>query len=98
MNKPVFSKRSLVCVSVLTLTFSLSPFFTHAEETQVKGAMITTPTNKHSDVAQGAVEDTLKACLARIPDKASTGQRMLAERTCQGEEAIRKTNHGGPQF
>lgn len=64
----------------------------------MKGAMITTPMDKHSVVAQGAVEDTLKACLARIQGKASAGQRMLAERTCQGEEAIRKTNHGGPQF
>jgi hypothetical protein len=98
MNKQVFAKRSFLGASVLTLTFSLSPFLTHAEESQVKGAMITVPTNTQSDVAQGAVEDSLKACLARIPDKASAGQRMLAERTCQGEEAIRKTTHGGPQF
>lgn len=98
MNKQLFAKRWFLCASVLTLTFSLSPLLTHAEETQVKGAMITAPTSTQSDVAQGAVEDSLKACLARIPDKATVGQRMLAERTCQGEEAIRKTTHGGPQF
>ena len=98
MNKQVFAKRSLLCVSALTLTVLLSPGFTHAEETQVKGAMITTPMDKQSELAQGAVEDTLKACLARIPDKASLGQRMLAERTCHAEEAVRKTNHGPPQF
>ncbi len=98
MNKQVFAKQSFLCVSVLTVTFSLSPFLTHAEDTQVKGAMITAPTNRQNDVAQGAAEDSLKACLARIPDTASAGQRMLAERTCHGEEAIRKTTHGGPQF
>jgi hypothetical protein len=98
MRTHVFVKRSLLCSSVLLLAFSLSPFSTHAEETHVKGAMIAAPLDKHSDVASGAVEDTLKACLARIPDKASVGQRMLAERTCQGEEGIRKTNQGAPQF
>jgi hypothetical protein len=77
---------------------SLSPLFIYAEDTQVKGAIITVPTNKESDVASGAVEDTLKACLARIPEKASVGQRMLAERTCQGEEGLRKTTHGAAQF
>lgn len=98
MNKQLFAKRWFLCASVLTLTFSLSPLLTHGGETQVKGAMITAPTSTQGDVAQGAVEDSLKACLARIPDKATVGQRMLAERTCQGEEAIRKTTHGGPQF
>jgi hypothetical protein len=83
---------------MLLLASSLSPSFTHAEEAHVKGTMILPPTDKESEVASGAVEDTLKACLARIPAKASVGQRMLAERTCQGEEEIRKTNHGPPQF
>ena len=98
MRTHVFVKRSILCSSVLLLAFSLSPFRTHAEDTHVKGAMITAPLDKHSDVASGAVEDTLKACLARIPDKASVGQRMLADRTCQGEEGIRKTDQGAPQF
>ncbi len=98
MRTHAFVTRSLLCSSVLLVAFSLSPCPTHAEETHVKGAMITARPDKHSDVASGAVEDTLKACLARIPDKASVGQRMLAERTCQGEEGIRKTNQGAPQF
>lgn len=98
MRTYVFVKRSILCSSVLLLAFSLSPFCTNANDTHVKGAMIAAPLYKHSDVASGAVEDTLKACLARIPDKASVGQRMLAERTCQGEEGIRKTNQGAPQF
>ena len=93
-----FLQRSVWYVSVLLLGTLLSPFFIHAEEGQVTGTMILPPTNKLSEVASGAVEDTLKACLARIPDKASVGQRMLAERTCHGEEMVRKTNQGPPQF
>ncbi|MCE3223365.1 MAG: exported protein of unknown function [Nitrospira sp.] len=98
MRMYVFVKRSVLCSVVLLLGSSLSPSFIHAEDGRVKGAMILAPAEKLSDVAAGAVEDTLKACLARIPEKASMGQRMLAERTCQGEEGVRKTNQGPPQF
>ena len=93
-----FLQRSVLYASVLLLGSSLSPFIIHAEEGQVTGTMIFTPTDKLSEVASGAVEDTLKACRARIPDKSSVGQRMLAERTCHGEETVRKTNQGPPQF
>ena len=41
-------------------------------------------------VAAGAVEDTLQACMARIPRDASIGQRMVAERGCQRDESDRK--------
>ena len=93
-----FLQRSLLCASVLLTGSSLSPFFIQAEEGHVTGAMLLTPTNKLNEVASGAVDDRLKACLARIPDKSSVGQRMLAERTCHGEEMVRKTNQGPPQF
>lgn len=93
-----FLQRSVLYASVLLLGSSLFPVFTHAEDGQVTGAMLLNPIDKLSQAAAGAVEDTLKACLARIPDKASLGQRMLAERTCHAEEAVRKTNHGPPQF
>ncbi len=98
MNTSGVLQRSVLCISMLLLGSSLSPVFSHADEGQVTGVMVLTPTNKLNDVASGAVEDTLKACLARIPDMASVGQRMLAERTCHGEDVIRKTNQGPPQF
>jgi hypothetical protein len=41
-------------------------------------------------IAVGAVEDTLQACMARIPSDATGGQRMLAERSCQRDQADRK--------
>ena len=52
--------------------------------------MILAPAEKRGVMASGAVEDTLKACLARIPEDASLGQRMVAEYSCQREDETRK--------
>ena len=49
-------------------------------------------------MASGAAEDTLKACMARIPELASVGQRMLAEQSCASEEESRKEIRSAPQF
>ena len=40
--------------------------------------------------AAGAVEDTIHACRARIPNDASIGQRMLAEQSCWRDENDRQ--------
>lgn len=40
-------------------------------------------------IAAGAAEDTLDACMARIPKDASAGQRMLAEQGCLRDEGDR---------
>jgi hypothetical protein len=47
-------------------------------------------TTIESRIAAGAVEDTLKACMARIPKDASLGQRMIAEQSCGRDESDRK--------
>ena len=48
-------------------------------------------TTKNIDlVASGAVEDTSNACLARIPNDASAGQKMLAEESCRRDQAARR--------
>jgi hypothetical protein len=49
-------------------------------------------------MAAGEVEDTLKACLARIPKDGSAGQRMLAEQSCEQAEGTRKVGHDAPKF
>lgn len=41
-------------------------------------------------IASGAVEDTLSACMARIPKDASAGQRLLAEESCRRDQAARR--------
>ena len=42
------------------------------------------------DIAAGSVEDTIGACMARIPKDASIGQVMIAEQSCWRDENDRK--------
>ena len=42
------------------------------------------------DQAVGSAEDTLRACMARIPKDASIGQLMIAEQSCWRDENERK--------
>src|ERR671933_558098 len=49
-----------------------------------------------SDTASGAAEDTLKACMLRIPKDASIGQRMIAVESCQRDEVDRKSIQAVP--
>ena len=48
-------------------------------------------------IAAGAVEDTLKACMARIPKDATIGQRMTAEQSCGRDERDRNPLPGRPR-
>lgn len=41
-------------------------------------------------MAAGAAEDTLGACMARIPKDASIGQRMIAEQGCWRDQRDRE--------
>jgi hypothetical protein len=41
-------------------------------------------------IAAGVEEETLDTCLARIPQNATVGQRMLAEQTCRRDFAPRR--------
>ena len=87
---------------LLFMASSLSPLSIHAEDQpsqsagsqDVKGSVIVPPHDRLDDVSPGAAEDTLKACLGRIPEQATVGQRMMAEQTCEREEAIRQTYQG----
>ena len=49
------------------------------------------------DMAAGAVEDTIQACMARIPKDASIGQRMIAEQGCWRDESDRKPFQSVPE-
>ena len=99
--------RPCLLPSVLLVISFLSPFSTMAEDQQPKGAteerqpkgnLVLPPRDQLGDVSPGAAEDTLKACLARIPEQATVGQRMMAEVTCEREEAIRRTYRGLRSF
>lgn len=64
----------------------------------MKEAIDLATAKEHNALASGAAEDTLKACMARIPVVASAGQRMLAKQTCAGEEETRKVIRSAPTF
>lgn len=49
-----------------------------------------------SSAAAGAVEDTLQACMTRIPKDASLGQRLIAERSCARDDNDRKPFQSAP--
>jgi hypothetical protein len=48
------------------------------------------PNSSNSRIAAGVEEETLNTCLARIPQDATAGQRMLAEQTCRRDYAGRR--------
>jgi len=48
------------------------------------------PSGGGGATAAGSVEDSLSACMSRIPSDASEGQRMTAEQSCERDQANRK--------
>jgi hypothetical protein len=87
--------RRAVFVLSLMLIASFPALSAQAADQSSGGAIILAPLGV---VAPSAIEDTLKACLARIPKDASAGQRMLAERSCQQDEGTRKMVQAAPKF
>lgn len=91
-------QRAVVLSTMVLIASSMLTLSSHAADQLLTGAMVLAPTEKLGVVASGAVEDTLKECLARIPNDASAGQRMLAEQSCQGEEGTRELIQVAPKF
>jgi hypothetical protein len=90
-------------IVLLSCVLSISPWAmpsSHAADSLVEGAgaMVLAPIGPLGVLASGAAEDTLKACLARIPAEASAGQRMLAEQGCASEDGTRQLTQGAPKF
>ena len=90
--------RCVFLVSLLTVIASWSMPFVNAAEPPVKETTPRAPAADLTAVAANSVDDTLKACLARIPEVATPGQRLLAEQNCQGEERVRQDMQVTPRF
>ena len=56
------------------------------------------PTTDLNTRAANSADDTVKTCLARIPEVATAGQRLLAEQNCRGEERTRQETQVTPRF
>lgn len=93
---PIIKWPVLVSLAVLFASLPILPL--HAADQSVERPMMLAPTEALRLLASGSAEDTLKACLARIPDGATYGQRLLAEETCKDEETTRTLIPLAPQF
>ncbi|MEX0829119.1 MAG: hypothetical protein WD032_02650 [Nitrospirales bacterium] len=80
MKRDLFITRSIVIASLMVLPLIL-PIGSSAAEPE-KGARASHNEGLQS-IAVESSQDSLKACLGRIPSDASAGQLMLAEQNCQ---------------
>lgn len=56
-------------------------------EGPISSSLLAAPESKSRNrVASGSVEDNLDACMARIPQDGSVGQRMLAVESCKRDQ------------
>lgn len=96
MSIHVFIRR-LVIFTSLVLICGLPALATQAADQPSGGSPPVVLTGEPAMVEAG-VEDTLKACLARIPKGGSAGQRMLAKQSCKQDEGTRKASQDAPKF
>lgn len=96
--------KSTILVAPLVLILGIMGTSAQAADQSLTAAITSAPTitpaptGEASGVASGAVEDTLSACMARIPKDASDGQRMMAEESCNRDEGSRTVSQVAPTF
>lgn len=88
MRTTLLVKPTLFVVPVLLVATVMLPLAVAADQQSAKRAGRSSAVTD-SGIAAGAVEDTLAACMARIPKDASIGQRMIAEQGCMRDESDR---------
>lgn len=96
MNSHASITLTIRLLLLVWMASSSLPWTMEAEDAPVSGALILSPAIDSGGIASGAVEDTLKACLTRIPEDASVGQRMLAERG--SHEKTKPDNYSKPHL
>jgi hypothetical protein len=79
-------KRLVLLSIVMGMLVTVVPI--HADAGLVEGAMILAP--EQPQATENITDDTLTACLARIPAQVTLQQRMLAEKNCQVEDTARQ--------
>ena len=92
---PLFIKQTIGVLAILLGAFLAAP---PVQADDQAPATIAPGSNgmTEEDIAAGSVEDTLGACMARIPKDASIGQVMIAEQSCWRDENERKPVHAVP--
>ena len=96
MTTHLLTKRMLCGLPILFAASLVSVPAQSADLPPAKGSAEAGATTEPG-MAAGAVEDTLQACMARIPKDASIGQRMIAEQGCGRDESDRKPFEAVPE-
>jgi hypothetical protein len=79
-----------VLISMATFAWSGVVLPLRAEDSRlVEGAMIVAPNEEIARIAN-ALDDTLTACLTRIPAQMTTQQRTTAQQICRMEETTKQ--------
>ena len=78
-----------VLIAMATVAWSGVVWPLRAEDRLLEGAMIVAP-NEESVRIANVSDDTLTACLTRIPVQMTTQQHMTAQQICQIEETTRQ--------
>ncbi len=73
--------------SVFGLALMLSACETPPEPIQAEGCVDSPSLTDPKRIAQGAHDDSVQACIARIPCESTKNQRMLAEESCKAQFA-----------
>ncbi|WP_447980263.1 hypothetical protein [Candidatus Nitrospira bockiana] len=88
--------RHIVMVGSLTVIAYLSGGPTQAADQSSAGTSGLASVERLHIMASGAAEDTLVACLGRIPKDASAGLQLIAQQGCERDEEARKSIQGLP--
>ena len=80
---------SIVGALFMLWTVSLVPWLAQADEGSPEKRSEQTDATTEPKTAAGSAEDSLQACMGRIPKDASIGQRMIAEQTCHRDQSER---------
>ncbi len=84
----LFTKQT-ICILAILLSGFLEAAPIQAQD-QAPTVAPGTDATMEGDIAAGSVEDTIRACMGRIPKDASIGQVMIAEQSCWRDENERK--------
>jgi hypothetical protein len=86
---PLFTIQTIGIVTILLSAF-LAAAPIRAQDREPATVAPESNAMTEEDIAAGSAEDTMGACLARIPRDASIGQVMIAEQSCWRDENERK--------
>ena len=80
----------LLAVSAAFTAACATPYTEPSAPDAAAGGALSAPVGGPGAAASGTPGDSLQACLSRIPKDATAGQRLIAERSCDRDEAERK--------